>query len=125
MDYPYYKNYITLSELKKDFKSFKNSTIKKLDSDKNQCLVQFIIDINKYSKITDYFSEECRVKCSFRNFLPPIIKFQKIKDQIPDTKNYWKIEEFLQMSSQFTEPVLSRGISFVDNKEYLERLIFK
>ena len=47
MDYPYYKNYIKLSELKKDFKSFKKSSVKKIDSNKNQCLVQFIIDINK------------------------------------------------------------------------------
>lgn len=100
MDYPYYKNYITKKELLQDFKEFKKSSLKHLDMKKRNCLLHLEAETNNFFKITDYFSEECRVKCSFRNYLPPIEKFQKIKHKIPKTNNYWVIEQYLYIHAR-------------------------
>ena len=87
--------------------------IRELEVNMKNCQIKR--DMKKFK----YFSAERNVKMMeyslMRNPRDPkrVSNLQKSK------------EEFLKMSSQFTEPVLSRGISFVDNKEYLERLIFK
>tara|TARA_R110000868_G_scaffold242577_1_gene498106 strand:- start:147 stop:1022 length:876 start_codon:yes stop_codon:yes gene_type:complete len=48
------------------------------------------------SKITDYFSEKCRVQCSFKNKLPPIEKFKKLQNNpIFREGGFIEIEQFL------------------------------
>ena len=74
LEFPYYKNTINKKILLKDFnklKNFKykliNSNNKKINKYKNRYVIfEENYDRNKdLYKITDYFSEECRIKCIY------------------------------------------------------------
>jgi hypothetical protein len=80
LEYPYYYYFITLDEINKiinDLKYFKpnikkNTKNKKLNSliindkyYKNIVIVENYKENSKYNKITDFFTQECRVLCKF------------------------------------------------------------
>ena len=85
----YYKNTINKKILLKDFnklKNFKykliNSNNKKINKYKNRYVIfEENYDRNKdLYKITDYFSEECRIKCIYETEKNSLLNlFQKIK----------------------------------------------
>jgi hypothetical protein len=101
MEYPYYKNYVTEDKVKKDFMRLKNMKSTITRPIKKFCRLQMTNETNDITKITDYFSEECRVKCSFRDLPPPIKKFQELRENpIFDSKNYSEIEDYLYKNAR-------------------------
>lgn len=75
-DYPYLKYFMTLSELQDSFNLlqkykpvFKKGSIKKFSN--NSLLIIDFHKERKINQITDYFTNECRVKCIFKNFMSP------------------------------------------------------
>jgi len=94
MEYPYYKNYSDDEKIKQDFQKLIKLKSTLVRPRKN-CKIQISYQTDHLSKLTDYFTEECRVKCSFRKNLPPIEKYQQVKQLVPKTNDYWKIEDFL------------------------------
>lgn len=76
MEYPYYKNHVTKKKIKSDFKALKEhkDALFKGDVKGKDILKIYKIEYLKYVdlyKITDYFSEDIRVKCNFLDNISP------------------------------------------------------
>jgi len=96
--YPYYHYYITLEKLLEDFESLKkykydyitgNSKDKKVlkffQKHKKDIIYMLNIDFgrdDKFLRITDYFSQECRVECNFADYISPLEYFKINKETI-------------------------------------------
>ena len=101
MEYPYYKNYVTEEKIKKDFTRLKNMKSTLTRPTNRLCRLHILNTTDEITKITDYFSEECRVKCSFRKNPPPIQKFQDLKDNpVFDSRDYSEIEKYLYKNAR-------------------------
>ena len=82
IDYPYYKYIVSAKEIRQDFSALKTIKLKKIPSSN---LILLDVNYDKYFyiyKLTDYFSEKCRVKCNFSNSESPYILFNKNKKSI-------------------------------------------
>ena len=94
MEYPYFKNYHSEEEVRKLFKKLKKFhpefTQKPL---KDTSIISLRERYRLINRITDYFSETCRVKCSFNNNLPPLEKFKTLDLKL--AKTYEKIDQQL------------------------------
>ena len=96
MEYPYYQNYVTKKEIKANFKKLQTLPSILIKPRREDCRIQVSVKTDNISKITDYFSEKCRVQCSFKNKPPPIEKFKKLRNNpIFREGGYMKIEQFL------------------------------
>ena len=95
MGYPYYKNYVDKKKILEDFQKLKDYKPKIKNSGYQNSKVFFLENYNTINRVTDYFSEDCRVKCSFRNNPPPIEKFKEIKDLVKPDMSYEKIDKIL------------------------------
>tara|TARA_B110000211_G_C13968926_1_gene504045 strand:+ start:129 stop:1079 length:951 start_codon:yes stop_codon:yes gene_type:complete len=96
MEYPYYENYVTKKEIKENFKNLQTLPSILIKPRREDCRIQMAVKTDDISKITDYFSEKCRVQCSFKNKPPPIEKFKKLQNNpIFREGGYTKIEQFL------------------------------
>ena len=95
MEYPYYNNYVDKKKILEDFQKLKGYKPKIKNSIYQNSKVFFLENYNTINRITDYFSEDCRVKCSFKNNLPPIEKFKEIKDLVKPNMSYDKIDKIL------------------------------
>ena len=111
IDYPYYRLYKSLEEILKDFMDLKNyqydyiiqkpedieDFLKRSKYSKKNKSVGFVykhikdllymLNIEydrdeKYLKITDYFSQECRVECNFADLISPLEYFRLNKESI-------------------------------------------
>ncbi len=80
MEYPYYKNYVTKKEIKENLKKLQTLPSILIKPRREDCRIQMAVKTDDISKLTDYFSEKCRVKCSFKNKLPPIEKFKQLRN---------------------------------------------
>ena len=101
MGYPYYKNYVTKKEIKANFKKLQTLPSILIKPRREDCRIQMAVKTDQLSKITDYFSEKCRVQCSFKNKLPPIEKFKQLQNNpIFREGGYMKIEEFLYQNAR-------------------------
>lgn len=82
IEYPYYKYTVSTAQIKEDFLKLKSIKLKRIPSNN---LLMFNVDYAKYFyiyKLTDYFSEECRVKCNFGKSESPYVLFEKNKQKI-------------------------------------------
>lgn len=82
IDYPYYRHIVSAKEIREDFADLKKIKLKKLPTDN---LAMFEAEYDKYFfiyKLTDYFSESCRVKCNFGNKESPYVMFNRDKEKI-------------------------------------------
>jgi len=96
MEYPYYENYVTKKEIKSNFKKLQTLESILIKPRREDCRIQMSVKTDELSKITDYFSEKCRVQCSFKNKLPPIEKFKKLQNNpIFREGGFIEIEQFL------------------------------
>ena len=96
MEYPYYQNYVTKKEIKANFKKLQTLPSILIKPRREDCRIQMSVKTDNISKLTDYFSEKCRVQCSFKNKPPPIEKFKKLRNNpIFREGGYTKIEQFL------------------------------
>jgi tRNA1(Val) A37 N6-methylase TrmN6 len=95
MDYPYYNKYVDEKNILKGFKKLKNykPSYKKINYGNSK--ICFIEKYNTLNRITDYFSEDCRVNCSFKKNKKPIEKYQEIKHLITSKMNYDEIDTIL------------------------------
>lgn len=95
----YFKDMIDKKDLKKLFNLLKKFKVKKYKYKtkfNDNILENNIVILKNYyteyylNKITDYFSEECRLKCRFGDNKPPESIFKKNKDKIYK----WSIDKF-------------------------------
>ena len=102
LEYPYLQYFMTLKELELSFDLlhkykpiFKKGSIKKFINNS-----QIIIDFEKerkINKITDYFTNECRVKCIFKNYKSPFDYYKYNKGELIKKliiKNKFNIDKF-------------------------------
>jgi len=109
MEYPYFKQTLTLNELLNSFEKFKlyrpkilikNPTKQHIKKFKGKMIIfkEDYFQLANYYNITDYFSQECRVKCLYnlRNNKTPLEYFTENKDIIYNhiLKEKGKIEHF-------------------------------
>ena len=85
VEYPYYHLFISENELKKDFERLKRYRPYFIKSKKYGVI--FMIKINyekdeKLLRITDYFSEECRIKCNRKDTISLYQFYQDNKESI-------------------------------------------
>jgi RimJ/RimL family protein N-acetyltransferase len=103
-DFIYFKDVVNLDDIKYLFNELKNYSIQKISKEElktpNNILKYedeyLILKKNYYleyylNKITDYFSEECRVKCKFLHYDSPINIYNTIKN-----KNKSEIMNFMK-----------------------------
>ena len=95
MGYPYYKNYVDKKKILEDFEKLKNYKPLSRKTNYQNSKICFIENYNTINRVTDYFSEDCRVKCSFRNNPPPIEKFKEIEHLIKPNMGYEKVDKIL------------------------------
>ena len=125
LDYPYYSYFTDISKIKKDLQKLKDYKPKIITDYKNNKLESLIINNKKYKnyviiedyisnyylhKITEYFSQKCRVLCEFRykdgSRLSELEAFQKnkidiynkVKQQNDDIVNYLNTEEYMYLN---------------------------
>ena len=78
--YPLYKENHSLEKIVKNFEELKtyNFNYKKVNPKFKDTIYFLIIDFDKEEKfirITDYFTEECRIACNFANEISPLEYF--------------------------------------------------
>lgn len=108
IDYPLYKYYHNLEYILKNFQELKTYQYDYIDLDpkKSKNIIYFInIDFKrdeKYLRITDYFSEDCRVICNFADMISPQEYFKLNKEviikSIGDTPSYKDIDSYIYKS---------------------------
>lgn len=89
MDYPLYKNYIDLSDIRNHFNQLKNYKADISTKPQNTYIPRLLFLIRliyirdeKFQRLTDYFSEECRIKCNVKNKISPYFYYQENKELI-------------------------------------------
>jgi hypothetical protein len=124
LEYPYYKNFISLARVLKDFEKLKrynpiylkrNPLNKRLNNFQNRLIIfkeDYDLNKNLYN-ITDYFSQSCRVKCinNLKTDLSPLEYFQKNKDTIFNNNKY--------TNNKYTNNKYEEYVNYEDIKEYL------
>jgi len=99
IEYPYYSYTVSAKDIKEDFSKLKKIKLKNLPTH-NLLLLQADYDKHYYIyKLTDYFSESCRVRCNFRDFESPYKLFDEEKEKIikanGDLINYFIIDDYI------------------------------
>ncbi len=85
IEYPLYKYYHSLESIYKNFEKLKTYKYEEIDSKPKNVLYSLRIDYKRDEKmfrITDYFTEECRVDCNFGDYISPLEYFEKNKEII-------------------------------------------
>lgn len=105
VEYPLYKYYHSLEYVLKNYQDLKIYHYDYIEVDKKRYkyTIYFLnIDFKrdeKYLRITDYFSEECRVKCNFADMISPQEYFNINKETIirslGETPKYKDIDDYL------------------------------
>ena len=124
MEYPYYKNYTTKKEILDDFKKLQKYKIRKTHLLKLNSLFSIQETYDNLNRITDYFSEECRVKCSFQHHLPPIQQFKRVKNRIKRDMDYEEIDQILYKNikgcTNFNVTIVISVLKFFKPERYLD-----
>ena len=124
MEYPYYRNYITKKEILEDFKKLQKYRVRKAHLLKLNSVFSIQETYNTLNRITDYFSEECRVVCSFQHHPPPIEKFNKIKDKLDKDMTYEEVDKILykniRMCTNFNVTIVLSVLKFFKPERYLD-----
>ena len=124
MEYPYYKNYVTKKEILEDFKKLQNYKVRKTHLLKSNSIFSLQETYDTVNRITDYFSEECRVKCSFQNYPPPVEQFKRLEDLIDDDMSYQEIDQLIyrniRMCTNFNVTIVVSVLKFFKPERYLD-----
>jgi len=83
LEYPYYKHTVTNKEIKENFEKLKNYNLTTLPHPKNFIKlfqVNYFKDLEIY-KITDFFTEDIRVKCHFLDNQSPFEYYQYLRNK--------------------------------------------
>tara|TARA_A100001015_G_C14929252_1_gene687776 strand:- start:172 stop:1065 length:894 start_codon:yes stop_codon:yes gene_type:complete len=124
MEYPYYKNYTTKKEILEDFKTLQKYKVRKTHLLKLSSMFSIQETYSMLNRITDYFSEECKVKCSFQHHPPPIEQFQKIKHKIKGVFDYQKIDKIIYKNikgcTNFNITIVISVLQFFKPERYLD-----
>lgn len=89
VEYPYYRNYIDLSLIRTHFNQFKDYRPDIVKQDQNTYIHKLIFMIvldyrrdEKFERFTDFFSEDCRIKCMVKNRISPYHYFNENREII-------------------------------------------
>lgn len=124
MEYPYYKNYVSKKEILSDFKQLQKYKVRKTHLLKLSSIFSIQEKYDTINRITDYFSEECRVRCSFQNHPPPVEQFKRLKDHINDDMSYQEIDQLIykniRMCTNFNVTIVISVLKFFKPERYLD-----
>ena len=102
LEYPYFFYTITNKEIKDSFEELKQNKEKRV-KDNNSILtykINYMKNLNLY-KLTDFFSEDVRVRCNFKNKITPYKFYQNSKYFKKDIDiQYEKIDNFIYNNSK-------------------------
>ena len=102
LEYPYYFYTIQNKDIKDDFEELKQNKEKRV-KDKNSLLtfkINYMKNLDLY-KLTDFFSEDVRVKCNFKDKISPYQFYQNSKYFKKDIDiQYEKIDDFIYKNSK-------------------------
>ena len=124
MEYPYYNNYTSGKKIKEDFKRLQNYKVKKTHLLRLSSIFSIQETYTSVNRITDYFSEECRVRCSFQSNPPPLEQYQKIKNKITEGMDYQEIDYILYKNirgcTNFNTTIVISVLKFFKPERYLD-----
>jgi tRNA1(Val) A37 N6-methylase TrmN6 len=97
--FPYYKLFVKKDDIIGDFNKLSGHKLKKRPKLTENSIVSYSYETQKdmfLIQITDYFSEECRLKCSFSKFISPIEYYNENYKKIEkiDFKDYWDFSQY-------------------------------
>lgn len=106
VEYPYYKNYFDLSKIRADFNLLKEYKPDIIQRDDNTYINKLLFMIRlvyardeRYQRLTDFFSEECRVKCNVKGRINPYHYFQENREiiiqNLGTVPSYNKIDHYM------------------------------
>jgi len=104
--YPLYKDNYDFVKVLKNFEDLKDYKFDYYDNKSKTSIYSLNIDYDRderFLRITDYFSEECRIKCNFSDFISPYEYFTINKDSI--IKNLTKEYSYKEIDNY----IFSRG----------------
>lgn len=127
MDYPYYKNFYNEENILKDFKELQKYKIKKIENLMYNSILSFEINYTTdlhLIKITDWFSEASRIKCSFNNYITPLEYYTKHKSLFEHFESdYAKIDEKLseiKSCNNFPVTIVINVLNYFKPKKVLD-----
>ena len=85
VEYPLYKYYHPLPEILDAFEDLKTYEFDYMESRKPNSIYMINVDFERdkrLMRITDYFTEDCRVKCNFADFISPFEYFRLNRESI-------------------------------------------
>ena len=100
VEYPYLKYFMKKSEMKERFEKMKTLNFNQLNGNKKVIHIDYNVD-KEYNRITDYFTNECRMTCVFKGKTSAFEYYQKNKGTILENSliknkfNYDKFEEYM------------------------------
>ena len=104
-DFPYYKFYITDKEILLNFLKLKKKYIpKKIDKLVEGSILSFEENYFKnenINRITDFFSEICRVKCNFNKNISPYKFYEMNRELFKKDMSYRELDTILYKNTKF------------------------
>ena len=157
-EYPYYKYFVTFEKVLENFEELKkynydyiinskkdiqeilknppkkyNATYDYIKKNLNEIIYMINIDYNrdkKFLKITDYFSEECRVECNFSNYISPLEYYKLNKETVlknlENVEDYDTVDDYIfkygprMICSNFHLVVCTSVLNFFKSKRWLD-----
>ena len=126
-DFPYYKNYIQDKEIKEIFESIKNfkpKIIKKLVPESILSFEESYYKNEKINRITDFFSEKCRVICNFNENISPYDFFKKNRSLFKKDMSYRELDKVIykntKFCSNFNITIVYTVLNYFKPKSYLD-----
>ena len=104
VEYPYLKYFMKKSEMKKRFEKLKTLKFDQLNENKKVIHIDYNV-YKEYNRITDYFTNECRMDCIFKGEITPFEYYQKnrgvvlLNSLIKNKFSYDKFEEYMYEES--------------------------
>jgi len=126
-NYPYYKDYTNQKEIFNIFeeiKKFKPKIIKKLVPESILSLEESYYKNVKINRITDIFSEKCRVICNFNKNPSPYDFFKKNRILFKKNMSYRELDKIIykntKFCSNFNITTVIAVLNFFKPKKYLD-----
>ena len=100
--YPYYYLFVTKDHIIEDFEKLSTMKLKKENKNDLLSMIYSKKEILFYVKITDYFSEKCRVKCRFAKNSSPLDYFEQNYNRLErlDFEDYWDFNEYIDKKNR-------------------------
>lgn len=125
--YPFYRNYFSEEKIIKDFNKLKKYEPSVIENITPSALLSFEINYSselELIKITDWFSEEARIKCRFSSFCSPLEYYTKNKKKYEShLGNYFTIDNELskiRSCNNFPTTIVITVLKFFKPKNMLD-----